>query len=85
MTFTQVDFKAGDWVQFKEFIVNSRNEIFVTTEEKAFCERYVFLETDDGDSVQEKTKLWIKILRDKLTEAMDLSVCLRRYYDIHIY
>jgi hypothetical protein len=84
MSFSQVDIKAADWAQFKEFIVNSRNDIFVTAEEKAFCERYVFVTTDDGDCVQEKTKLWMKILRDKITEALDLSVCFRRCYYIRI-
>ncbi len=55
MTFTQVDIKPEDWTQFKAFILENREDIFVTLEEKAFCARNVFSSKDER-FVPEKNK-----------------------------
>ena len=72
MTFTQVEFKARDWVAFCEYVAEAKDAIFTAPAEKAFCDNFVVA----SGSISDRTKVWMRVFRDKVTEALNFTVCI---------
>ena len=70
MTFTQVDIKPQDWQAFCEFVSASKDAIFVSDAERNFRDSFVLT----AGAIPESNKLWIRVLRDKISEALHFTV-----------